>query len=551
MLSLSALFMGFYLLWLGSYPLFTPDEARYSEVAREMLATGNLITPKVNGIPFLDKPVLYYWLQAAAIALFGVKEWALRLVPTLCGLLGCLMTYACGRKLFDRKTGVIAATILATSPLYFGAAHYANLDLEVATWISCSLLCIITGIQSDGSTQRSFMLAAYLFAAFAALTKGLIGIVFPVMITGTWIALSWRWGVLKKAYLGIGTIILVMLTVPWYLSVQHANPDFLHYFFVTQQYSRFLSAGEFNNKTTFWFYFPVIILGFFPWSLFAPLAITRFIKIWWRNGSQHGTELFLLLWLTIIFVFFSVPHSKLVGYILPIFPALALITGRYLALAWETASNRYAYITSMALILFFIIAGIIFATAPHYNDSNLIQNSKPLLGILATATIVGATLLLLCLRYVNIRRLFIFCVILNVGMLLVVVKNAHLINTDSTRNLVAVLKAKANPQDVIVDYFKFHQDIPIYLGKTIQLVADWDAPDIDQRDNWVREMWLGRSAPGASDILIPESRFWKIWHSDRRVFVFVNDNYLEQFKRGTDKYQIVAKENNVYLISNR
>lgn len=156
----AVIFLGFYLFCLGSYPLFTPDEARYSGAARAMLISRDFITPHVNGIPFLDKPILYYWLQAAAMSVFGVNEWAIRLFPVLIGLIGCIVTYLTGRLLFNRETGLVAATILATTPLYFGGAHYANLDLEVAVWISSALLCTITAIQVD-NRRRWFMYAAY------------------------------------------------------------------------------------------------------------------------------------------------------------------------------------------------------------------------------------------------------------------------------------------------------------------------------------------------------------------------------------------------------
>ena len=225
------IFIGiFYLLWLGSYSLFTPDEGRYSEVAREMVATNDYITPRVNGVAFLDKPVLYYWLQAAAINLFGVNEWALRFFPALLGVLGCIVTYICGRQLFDRRTGIIAAIILATTPLYFGGAHYADLNLEVAVLITCTLLFFITAIQTSGRNQRNFIIAAWVSAALAFLTKGLIGIAFPAMIAGTWIILLWRWDVLKKIRLITGFMLFIIITLPWYMLVQKANPAFLHYF---------------------------------------------------------------------------------------------------------------------------------------------------------------------------------------------------------------------------------------------------------------------------------------------------------------------------------
>src|SRR5258708_4491212 len=115
----------FFLSLLSSHYLITPDEGRYCEVAREMVVSGDFITPKVNGILFFDKPILFYWLQAASIKLFGATELAVRLWPALFGLMGCLFTYVAGRLLFNRSTGILAALFLAVSPLYYFIAHYA------------------------------------------------------------------------------------------------------------------------------------------------------------------------------------------------------------------------------------------------------------------------------------------------------------------------------------------------------------------------------------------------------------------------------------------
>lgn len=483
---LAALFIVFYIFWLGSYPLFTPDEGRYSEVAREMVASGDYITPRVNGVAFLDKPVLYYWLQALAINLFGIKEWALRLFPALLGVLGCLVTYICGRHLFNRHTGIIASIILATTPLYFGSAHYANLDLEVAVLISCSLLFFITAAHADQKTQRYFFLIAYLFTAFAFLTKGLIAVAFPCMIGGIWIALMHRFDIFKKMHLSFGIVLFLAITMPWYLLVQRANPEFLHFFFVTQQVTRFLSAAAFNNPTPVWFYLPVILFGFLPWTAFLIFAAYKSIKNILDNRTQHSVELYLLLWVGIIFVFFSVPHSKTIGYILPVFPALALLVAHYLANAWE--KWRLSFTLSTA------------------------------------ATVV---------------------------FLLIVTFHAGELNDRSAKPLVAELKTILTPQDEVVNYFKFYHDVPLYLEQRITLVANWNDPDIAQKDNWVRELWFGMPFQQTSDWLIDENTFWQRFNSDKRVFVFLNDNYFAQFKSHAQHYFVIGKSNDIILLSNK
>lgn len=475
---LAGLFLIFYTIWLGSYPLFTPDEGRYSEVAREMIATGDYITPRVNGVAFLDKPILYYWLQTIAIHLFGIKEWALRLFPVLFGLLGSLMTYVCGRHLFDRRTGLLSAAVLATTPLYFGSAHYANLDLEVAVLISCTLLSFITATQSYGKKQTTFFLAMYVFAALAFLTKGLIAIAFPGLIGLTWMAVSRRWDTFKKMHLLKGALLFFMIVTPWYVLAQQANPEFLHFFFVTQQVTRFLSSTEFNNPTPIWFYLPIVLLGFLPWTLFLIPAI--------RHRANSAVTTYLFLWIGIIFIFFSIPHSKIVTYILPVFPPLALLVGHYLSNNWKR-----------------------FATY------------------------------------------FWLCVASSCAFLLFAVYHAGDLNDRSAKALVVQLKPILTPQDEVIHYFKFYQDVPLYLERRVTLVANWHAPNIENRDNWIRELWYGMPFQNTSDWLIDEDTFWQRYNSDKRVFVFLNANYFDQFKTRAEHYYVIDKDNDIILLSNK
>lgn len=545
-LYLTVIILVFYTFWLGSYPLFTPDEGRYSEVAREMIVTGDFITPRVNGVAFLDKPILYYWLQALAIGLFGIKEWAIRLFPALLGVLGCVTTYFCGRELFNRRTGLLAASILATMPLYFVGAHYANLDLEVAVWISGSLLFFITAIQSKKAYKKHLFIASYLFAAFAFLTKGLIGLAFPSMIVGTWILLLSRWDVLKKMYLILGISLFIAIVLPWYVLVQQANPAFLHYFFVTQQVTRFLSASEFNNQSPFWFYIPIVLIGMFPWTIFLLQTLKKSIHAIWYARKQHATELFLLLWIAIIFVFFSIPHSKTISYILPIMPALALLIGQYIACQWKqmsTISSTYF------LVLGLLIAATLIAM-PHYQWLELAPGLTPYLSIMASILFVS-TIIAYWYRKTSLLTLFAICTSSSALCLLLLTMSASHLNQNSTKLLAAQLKTIIQPQDEIVNYFKFYQDVPMYLERRVTLVANWQAPDIAYKDNWVRELWFGMPFQNTSAWLINEDEFWKRWHSDKRIFVFVNNNYLEQFKTRAQYYFFLDKINDIILLSNK
>ena len=538
----------FYSLWLGSYPLFNPDEGRYAEIAREMLVTGDMITPRLNHVPFLDKPILHYWLQAFSMKLFGINEWAVRLPPALLGIMGCIVTYICGRRLFNRRTGILSAAILATTPLYFGAAHYANLDLEVAVFISSSLLFFITALQRNDAYQFYFYIAAYTATAFAFLTKGLIGIVFPLLILSVWIIWFRRYDFFKKSYLILGLLLWLIIVLPWYFLVEKANSQFLEYFFVTQQITRFLSGIDFNNKTPFWFYIPIILIGFFPWTIFLLQTIRENIEKIWRTPLQYQTEFYLLLWSAIIFIFFSIPHSKIVGYILPIFPALAILIGNKLSLDWkqpQSSRNSLYYFTATIILSF-----ILFLLS-YYQWIKFTPQFFPYLVTMIIILVLCGIIALLMTKKNSLFNLFMICILANIGFLFTLTKSAPYLNTNSTKSLVSQLKQIMRPEDKVSMYFKYYQDAPFYLQHAIFVVADWNAPDIQNKDNWIREFWYGIQSNKKNAYLINEETFWQLYESNQRMFVLLNINYLPQFQTHAKHYFILGRENNILLLSNQ
>ena len=541
----------FYACWLGSYPLFTPDEGRYTEAAREMLATGDFITPRVDGIAFLDKPILYYWLQAAALKLFGIKEWAVRFFPALIGLLGCLVTYLAGRQLFDRRTGILSAIILGSSPLYFAGAHYANLDLEVAVFIGSSLMCVCVAIQREGFVGLRYLLAAYIFAALAFLTKGMIAIVFPAMIVGLWIIFQWRWNTLRQLHLATGFIIMSAIALPWYFLEQQVNPEFFHYFFVTQQVTRFLSGAEFNNKSYAWFYAPVVIAGFFPWVIYLFQALINAIKNVIVSKAAHPTEMFLLIWIIAIFTFFSIPTSKIVGYILPIFPALALLTGRYLSEIWTHPNFNPMYIAVTIFTILGGLLGILLLLLPNHHWVSFNVEFTPYIFMMAMTIFISVFASLFAMRTQTMLVLFTICLFCSATLLLTLTKGATHLNSNTAKPLVNILKPILKPQDEVVHYYKFYQDVPLYLEKRVTLVANWNDPNIEKNDNWVRELWYGKFYQSSDAWLISEHSFWKRWNSNKRLFVFLNTSYLSQFKSHAPYYYVIGKENNILLLSNQ
>lgn len=535
----AALLVGlFYALWMGHHALFTPDEGRYPEIAREMVATGDYITPRLNGVVFLDKPALYYWLQASAIRLFGLKEWAIRLWPMLFGVAGAVATLATGRLLFNRRTGWLAAIMLASCPLYYGAAHYANLDLEVAILISLTLFSVLLADRQPAGTARSLLFfSVWIFAALAFLTKGLIALAFPVMITGLWLLLSGnKWRLLTEVHWLKGPALFLAIVLPWYWLVQKANPGFLHFFFVTQQVSRFLSQQDFNNQSPFWFYLPVVFAGFFPWIVFSLQGIVAAF----RQSGFRNSRGFLLIWFLVVLVFFSLPRSKTIGYILPTLPPLALLTACYLDGLWDDKTLKHI---RLSLWLFWALA---FTVIPGVCIGAWLQNAPLWPWMIATASVFVLTGLWLVFlaRDMKKTRISTACMGLLVAslvFLLIFLGSASTLNQDSLKPLALSIKASIKPGDEIVTWYKYWQDLPVYLEKRITAVSDWHAPDIPLRDNWVRELWYGMAFQDTSDWLISEKTFWERWNSSKRIYVLVDKNRLHLFRAHAGSATIIEK----------
>lgn len=551
----------FYSFYLGAYPLFTPDEARYAEVAREMIAAHDYITPRVDGVAFLDKPILYYWLQVIAIKLFGLKEWALRFFPAFLGAFGVLSLYVCGRILFNRATGFFSAFVLSTSLLYFAHAHYANLDLEVAVFITTSLLLFLIGIE----TQRTILIyGGYVFAALAFLTKGLIGLFFPCAIIGVWFLVQRTLSrsprdpgrtngiqrhFIKNLRIPTGLFLFFLIIVPWYWMVQKENPAFFHFFFVTQQVTRFLSQAEFNNQSPVWFYLPIILVGFFPWSIFLVEAIKESLI-----RFRIPTYSFLLIMFTVVFIFFSIPHSKIMGYILPTFPPLALIVGNYIARYWQQISKQQLRFNLITLQVTASILATLIIIALHFHLVDLPTDAAPFLYVISIFLFTSVFIACFLYSQQSLKALFVTCAALSLSMLFTLLISASYLNQNTTHPLIKQLQPMLKPDDEIVNYYKFFYDTPIYLGRRITIVNDWHSPHIIHKDNWERELWFGMPFQKTADWLIDEKQFWRRWGYSHRVFVFINNNYMDHFKRQAQQhsqtYYVLSKYQDVFLVSN-
>ena len=309
------------LAWMR--PLALPDEGRYVGVAWEMLRSGQWLEPTLNGLPFLHKPPLWYWLTAAAMSFGGLHEWAARLASICGATLGAGALFLFVRRWFDEHSALRTLIVLATMPLFYIGAQFANHDMLVASFI-CA--CILLGahavkLREAGSAWRVAALLAFACAAMGVMTKGLIGVVLPGLVLGGWLALSRRAATWPLLVWPPGLALLAALTLPWMVALQGRHDQFFHYFFVEQQFQRY-TAGRFNNQQAWWFYLPVLAVLCLPWTAWVVRASRH---DFFKDSRRGDLRLLMACWVALVLLFFSVPQSKLIGYMLPVAPPLAFL----------------------------------------------------------------------------------------------------------------------------------------------------------------------------------------------------------------------------------
>jgi len=511
----------FFLFMLGNRPLSVPDEGRYVEIPREMVATGDYLTPRLNGLKYFEKPVLFYWLEAFSIKLFGLNEFTLRLWPALFALFGCLGVAVTGARLFGRLSGLLASAILATSLLYYGMSRAIILDMPVTVLITLALLSFLIGIQEAPGKRRLLYLGAfYAFTALAVLAKGLIGLLIPGMVISAWIVLFNEWRILRTIYLPAGTALFLLIAAPWHILVNRANPEFFHFYFIQEHFLRYLTTMHSRYQPA-WFFVPIVLLGLFPWSAFLIQAVKHNLPSSWQDRHEHRNAVFLMLWAGLVFLFFSASGSKLVPYILPVFPPLALLIGRYLADARDRIDFPgvhvgYAILLAASLLL---AAGFLFL--PYYWPD---PAEAQILGIyrytIALTLAIGAAAAWGLARYRGFR-LALVALGITAGLFLVQV-NAAAPRADqkSIKNFALMLKPMLKPGDEVATYQEYYQDLPVYLERRITVV------------DWRGELDFGTDAEDTKGWMINSAELWKRWQGPNTMYMLLE----------IEKYELLLKD---------
>ncbi|APV50667.1 hypothetical protein BWI17_13805 [Betaproteobacteria bacterium GR16-43] len=464
-------------------PLANPDEGRYSEISREMAASGDWITPRLNGLKYFEKPPLQYWATAVSFSLFGENEYTARFYTAFCGLLTLFATWFTMRRLTNNETALLATGVLLSSPYFMALGVIVTLDMGLTCWLTVALAGFLYA-QSDGTsepTRRRAMGVAWAGMALAVLSKGLIGIVFPAAAIFLHCLLHRDWTLLKRLAWGRGIAIFLAIAAPWFVMVSRANPEFAHFFFVHEHFERFLTTQH-RRVEPAWYFVPILFFGVLPWMFTLP-SVAAASWLAERERRSFPWRRFALLWAGFIFLFFSASGSKLPAYLLPVFPMLALVIGDWLA---RTEPRRIAlYLLPVVVVI--VIGLAIGWGAPERAKSawtrDLYGTARPFIvagGLVISLGIAGAAWLL----RKGERVVPLAIVVLATLVFVDCVEDGYemLSPRQSGRDAAAVTRQWVDPSTRIYSVNYYDQTFPFYLKREVTLV------------NYVDEFALGQAS---------------------------------------------------------
>ena len=282
-----AMAMFLYFVGLGSYPLLDPDEGRYAEIPREMLESGDFITPRLNYVKYFEKPPLFYWLTAGSMALFGQKEWAVRLVPAVAGFLTLLLIMGLGKRIFDGPTGVMAAWIYLTSVTPTVLARLPIIDGVFSLFLTATWGAWWLGYKAQPKqARRLWYCISWACLGLAVMTKGIAAIALTGLIAGGFILCRRDWRALLSMAWIPGLLIFAVIVVPWHWAVSAENPGFFHFYIVVQHFARLVSH---EHAKPFWFFMAIFPFGMLLWTaFFFPAAAKSFRKAFKAVRAPRG-----------------------------------------------------------------------------------------------------------------------------------------------------------------------------------------------------------------------------------------------------------------------
>ena len=484
-----ALFALIWFLTLGTRSLIHSDEGRYAALALEMARSGDWVTPRLNGLLYFEKPALQYWIGALSFLVFGVSEFSARLWPGVAGFLTVLAVALTATRLWGRESGLHAFAIAASMTWIIGNSHFLTLDAGLTLFLTLTLCAVLLAqiSEPDAPAQRRWICLAWGAMAGAVLSKGLVGIVIPGCTLVLYSLASRDFGIWRRLRWAPGMTIFLLIAVPWFVVVSLRNPGFAEFFFIHEHFARYLTTVH-DREGPLWYYLPLLLIGLLPWTGGLPWLLRgNGLRMVPRHGQGNGqgaagVRNILIAWAGFVLVFFSVSGSKLPSYILPMFPALALLLTAQLNQVGARALRWHLLVPALV----WVGAGFASTQFERLADSD---TPVQVLAVLAHAVRVGAVLFLVgaaaawwCLGRRHISAAVICVAFAHFAAFMLVMQghDAHgqLKSADALAAQLLPLIEKDTPVFAVRSY---DQSLPFYLQRNVVLVDYVDEFDFGQR----------------------------------------------------------------------
>lgn len=537
-----------FFLGAATTPLAEPDEPRYAEIGREILVRGDWVTPTLSFVKYFEKPPLVYWATAGALAAFGLNELAARLPAVLSALAAIALTVWLAARMFGQTCALLVLPIVALGPLFGVMAETISLDMPLTACLTLAMAAVWMG--ASGSTPRAsggeaeqcargWYRLAYVATALAVLVKGPVAVVLVGGAAGLFLVLHGGWRALRPVFDWRGLVLAAVIALPWYVLVSWRNPEFLHYFVVDQHIARYLWTTEHGQPI--WFFVPVLLLALGPWGLIL-LFDPPLVRVALTPASWTPPTRFLVIWAAVIVVFFSLSTSKLITYVLPAMPPLAILTARAIQSGW--AAGRTAGLARVAW--FFMVAGLVLgvcaAVLPH-----VVEHWR--MAVLSPFFYAGGAVVLvtgwLTWRERQAGRPYVALAVLSFGWLgVMTVTSVGRVAANQYRSLGLAARAAMGPDDRIVMYRNFTQGISFYTERRPIMVG------------YRGELGFGIDQLGEAE---RSTYFWpgddelrREWAGPGRLFMVINRQGLSRFAPPLEPAPIiVAEKDKKVLVVNR
>jgi 4-amino-4-deoxy-L-arabinose transferase-like glycosyltransferase len=521
-------------LWCASLPLrplLDPDEGRYAEIPREMWASGDWVTPRLDGLKYFEKPALQYWATAAFYTVFGVHEWTSRLFGAGLAFLCLPLVYGFVRRLGrPPDEGLLAAAVLAINPYFSLIGHINLLDQSFSFLVVAAMFCFVLAQceATDRSRQRAWMLAAWAGLALAMLAKGLAAIVLTAAALGLYMLVQRDFSPLRRMHFMTGVPLFLLIAAPWFVVVQLRNPEFSGFFFVHEHFSRFLTTVH-RRAGPVWYFVPYVLLALLPFLLSSRDALRRAWQQAPIAGNGFRADRFLLAWCAGTLLFFSVSQSKLPPYILPIMPVLAVLLAPALR-ADALALRRATWVQSGLLLLLAIGLAV-----------DHLRGGEALAPLLVGWTVVAALAALAPLLWTRFaapaggRAWVPLAIAALVGWQALLIAYSHRPPLRSASEMAAAARPHVGPATELFSVRQYRHSASFYLGRTLRIV-DYTGE---------LEFGLGREDRGQIADL---DAFRRVWQQSTDAVAFIDPpTFVELQRSGFPGRQLAADARSVLV----